>query len=121
MIMERMSIEEYRKMMNAGKSTYPNRITTVDGIKFASQLEANYYCELKLLLRSGEIKGFCRQCRFPLLEGEEQTEYVADFVVFYKDGSSKIIDTKGKETDVVKLKMKQFKARYPGLSVEIVK
>lgn len=58
---------------------------------------------------------------FPLLQGDENTEYVADFVIFNNDGTCRIVDVKGVETDVFKLKMKMFKARFPQLEVEIEK
>lgn len=103
------------------KSKYNARKTTVDGIKFDSAKEAEFYGSLKLLLRAGAIKGFCRQARFSLLQGDENTEYVADFVIFNNDGTCRIVDVKGVETDVFKLKMKMFKAQFPQLEVEIEK
>lgn len=72
---------------------------------------------MKLLLRVGEIKGFGRQIRFTL-PGER--EYVADFVVWYQD-HTEIVDTKGMETDVFKIKMDLFKEKYPELKIRIVK
>ena len=85
--------------------------------------EADYYCQLKLLTRAGEIKGFCRQARFVVTEGvgsiERGTEYVADFVIFNNDGTSRIVDTKGVKTNEFKLKMKSFREKYPTLKVEL--
>ena len=84
------------------RSKYNARKVRVDGIAFDSQAEANYYCRLKLLLRAGEIDGFCRQARFVVTEGrngDRGTEYVTDFVVFYPDGSYRIVDVKGVKTD----------------------
>lgn len=85
--------------------------------------KADYYCQLKLLTRAGEIKGFCRQARFVVTEGvgsiERGTEYVADFVIFNNDGTSRIVDTKGVKTNEFKLKMKSFREKYPTLKVEL--
>ena len=76
-----------------------------------------------LLTRAGEIKGFCRQARFVVTEGvgsiERGTEYVADFVIFNNDGTSRIVDTKGVKTNEFKLKMKSFREKYPTLKVEL--
>lgn len=104
------------------KNKYNSRKVSVDGIKFDSQAEANYYCTLKILLRKGEIDGFCRQARFVVTEGkngENGTEYVTDFIIFYPDGKYKIIDVKGIKTDVFKLKIKSLREKYPKLTVEL--
>ncbi|MDP4152615.1 MAG: DUF1064 domain-containing protein, partial [Bacillota bacterium] len=62
----------------------------------------------------GEIVGFARQARFPLLG----CEYVCDFVVWWKDGRVTVEDTKGKRTDTYIVKIKQFKELFP--SIEFV-
>ena len=51
------------------KNKYYSQKTWIDGICFDSKKEADYYCQLKLLTRAGEIKGFCRQARFVVTEG----------------------------------------------------
>ncbi len=104
------------------KSKYNARKVEVDGIKFDSQAEANYYCKLKILLRAGKIDGFCRQPRFVITEGkngEKGTEYVADFIIFLPYGKYKIVDVKGVKTDVFKLKIKSLREKYPKLTVEL--
>ena len=115
--------ESYRKMGNEEKrSKYRAKKTTVDGITFDSQLEAEYYTQLKIRQKTGEIIGFCRQPRFLVIEGRDGgkgTEYVADFIEFYPDGRYRIVDTKGVKTEVFKLKMKAFREKYPGLTVEV--
>lgn len=104
------------------KSKYNSKKISVDGITFDSQAEANYYCQLKILLKAGEIDGFCRQARFVVTEGkngEKGTEYVTDFVVFLPDGKYRIIDVKGVKTDVFKLKVKCLREKYPKLKIEL--
>lgn len=104
------------------KSKYNARKVRVDGIAFDSQVEANYYCRLKLLLRAGKIDGFCRQARFVVTEGrddEKGTEYVTDFIVFYPDGKYRIVDVKGVKTDVFRLKVKCMREKYPKLKIEL--
>jgi hypothetical protein len=108
--------QKYRK--------YRNNRVTVDGIHFDSQLEADKYSELKLSLRMGVIAGFCRQPEFVLLEGLGATRpetYKADFVVFNLDGGFEIIDIKGMQTEVFRIKNKQFKAKFPKLELKIEK
>lgn len=39
-------------------------------------------------------------------------KYVADFVVRYKDGTEKVIDVKGMQTQVFRMKAQMFIKRY---------
>ena len=97
------------KMAHSTKSKYKNKHITVDCISFDSQKEADYYCELKLRLAAGEIKGFCRQAQFILAL---YLRYKADFIVFNNDGTSEIIYVKGFKTDVYKAKKKVFEDKF---------
>ena len=104
------------------KNKYNSRKTVIDGISFDSQAEADYYCQLKILLRTGKIDGFCRQARFVITEGkngEKGTEYVTDFVIFYPNGTYRIVDVKGVKTDVFKLKIKCLREKYPKIKIEL--
>jgi hypothetical protein len=89
---------------------------TVDGIKFPSKREARRYAELVLAQRSGEVVFFLRQPRFDL---PGSTKYYADFLVFWKDGTVTIEDTKGHQTSEYKLKKRQVEALYPIEIIEI--
>lgn len=82
---------DYNDMIYSKNSKYNNRKVEVDGIKFDSQKEADYYCELKLMLAAGEIRGFCRQAEFILAPN---LRYKADFIVINNDGTAEIIDVK---------------------------
>ena len=129
----RISAEEYKRLLKKvdhnskcanRHSKYNARKVRVDGILFDSQKEADYYCELKLLLKAGKITGFCRQARFMVTAGDETTkatEYVTDFIAFYPDGTYRIIDVKGMKTELFKLKMKSFREKYPNIKVEMEK
>lgn len=112
-------IEEKMGKPKKKKSKYNNRRTWAKGLAFDSQKEADYYCELDILLKAGKIKGFCRQPRFPLIEGDRATEYVADFIVWENDGRVRIIDVKSEptKTQAYKLKKKMLKSKH-GLSIE---
>lgn len=123
-----ISVSEYKQLLkNLGKdapkkSKYNSRKVWIDGIAFDSQKEADYYCQLKLLLKSGVIDGFCRQARFVVTTGNDETkatEYVTDFIIFFPDKTYKIVDVKGMETEVFKLKMKSLKEKYPKIKIEM--
>ena len=108
--MEHWTIEQYKQHKNEfKKSKYGAIKTSVDGQKFDSQKEADYYCELKLRLKSGEIKGFCLQPVFILADG---LKYKADFIVFNNDGTSEIIDVKGFKTKEYVVKKKVFEDKF---------
>ena len=112
----------YKVPKESKKNKYNAKKTIVDGIRFDSQAEADYYCTLKLRLRAGEITGFCRQPRFVVTEGrndERGTEYVTDFIVFYPDGTYRIVDVKGVKTEVFRLKVKCMREKYPKLKIEL--
>lgn len=94
--------------------------TVLDGITFPSKHEANYYAALKLRVRAGEVSRFELQPAFVLQEAfirngkkVREIKYIADFKIFYPDGSMEIVDTKGFRTKDYKLKKKLFLAKYP--------
>lgn len=110
------------------KSKYNNIKTEVDGIKFDSRKEADYYRQLKLLKRAGEIRDFGLQPRYelqPTFEKDGTTRrsitYVADFVVVNNDGTTDVIDVKAAKnfkTDVYKIKKKLFEYKYPDKTIK---
>ena len=106
------------------RSKYGNRRVWVDGIPFDSQKEADYYCGLKLRVKAGEIDGFVYHGKIVVSEGEGQERraalYEPDFIVLYPGRRYEIIDTKGVETQVFKLKIKGIYDKYPKLEVKTV-
>lgn len=88
---------------------------------FASQAEMRYYDALLLRARAGEIADIRRQVRYPLVvRGTHIATYIADYV--YRDLATRqelIIDVKGVETDLFKLKRKLLRALY-GLEITVV-
>lgn len=89
---------------------------TVDGRLFASEAEANKYCELKLLQTAGVISNLECQKRFRLtVNGVFVTTYIADFV-FSQDGVMVVMDRKGFQTDVYKIK-KQLMLACLGITI----
>lgn len=121
--LERQGIKTAREKPKK-RPKYNNKKTWIDGICFDSKKEAEYYSILKTLQVAGEIKGFCRQPEFILVEGnaeERAITYKADFIVFHNDGRIEIIDVKGYESDQWKRTYKQFKLKYPNMELKIVK
>ena len=111
-----------RVLSKAGQVKYNNNRVEVDGILFDSQLEADYYSDLKLQLKMGTIKGFCRQPQFILQEGFGDVRpitYKPDFIVFHNDGSYEIVDIKGFETQEFKRTKKLFAAKFPKLELKV--
>lgn len=81
----------------------------VDGIKFDSKLEANYYRHLKILVRSGDVLYFLRQVPFDLVGVKARL----DFQVFFADGRVEYHDPKGMITDSWRRNKKQIETLYP--------
>lgn len=105
------------------RSKYGNQRTIVDGINFDSKAEARYYCELKLLKLAGQIKDYAIKPRFTLLPRNgifRAVEYIADFLVYYKDGREELIDVKGVETKEFKLKRKMMYSLL-GKEIKLIK
>jgi hypothetical protein len=121
--LERMTAAEYRELTANKPSKYRAQKTKVDGITFDSKGEADYYCQLKLLQRAGEVTDIKLQPRYPILDASERSrgiDYVADFLVTYADGRQEIIDFKGVRTAVYRMKKKMFHERYPNLEIREV-
>ena len=100
------------------KSKYHNKKTVVDGISFDSKKEAEYYSSLKLLLKAKEIKGFCRQPEFVLVDGDAVMKYYPDFIVWEND-KVRIIDVKGMRTQVFINKKKVFEDKFDLIIEEV--
>lgn len=94
----------------------------LDGLKFPSILEKNYYVILKHLQKTGEVLFFLRQVPFNLPGG---ITYRLDFMVFYAPknenlgGSIEFIETKGYMTADARIKIAQTEDIY-GIKIKIV-
>lgn len=126
----RLTEEEYQALIGGTppkKSKYKNNKTDIDGHKFDSVKEAEYYLILKDRERKGEIRYL--KLQYPVEIQPAFTDkqgnkiraitYKADFY-FYdcKLKSWRIIDVKGFKTDVYKLKYKLL--LYKGIEIEEV-
>jgi hypothetical protein len=118
-----MSMADYRKEVGisankpAASPKYHNKITIVDGIRFASILEANRYGDLKLLLAAGQIKRFKRQPSFLFECG---IRYMPDFIVWGLNGIPWVEDSKGKKTADFIMKEKLWKDEYPDMELRVI-
>lgn len=98
------------------KSKYRNIKVVVDGIKFDSKKEANYYGLLKLKLKSGLISDLKLQVKFKLLS----FSYIADFV--YLDNELmrlEVIDVKSRFTKTMPVYKMKKKAMFNELGIKI--
>ena len=93
------------------RTKYGNRRVEIDGMKFDSQHEADYYFgNLLILWKGGALKLLARQVPFDLPGG---IRYVADFVTVDNEGHVSVIDAKSEATRRNRVyinKKKQMKA-----------
>jgi hypothetical protein len=87
----------------------------LDGIKFASTKEANYYCQLKALKASGTVLFFLRQVPLHLPGG---VKFVVDFVEFWASGHVRFVDVKGFKTEQYKAKKRMVESLYSPVEIE---
>jgi hypothetical protein len=125
-----MPVEQYRKMKK--KANKFNAVKTeVDGIRFDSRKEADYYRAYKTLEEAGAISQLECQPRFVIVEKDKERKlraitYVADFC-FLEHGihgsPDKVvaIDVKGMETPVFRLKFNLVQRKYPEIEFRIVR
>lgn len=110
--------------VNSGRrksNKYGAKPMVIDGIRFDSTLEAEYYVYLKALKKAGVISKLELQVKCELLPAQKHPltgkhiraiNYFADFRVTYPDGTVEYLDTKGFEKPEFKLKAKLFIAKY---------
>ena len=92
---------------------YGNRRVEIDGMKFDSQKEADYYFAVLLpSWKAGAYKLLARQVPFDLPGG---IRYIADFVTVSRDGEVMVLDTKSEPTRMNRTyinKKKQMRAMW---------
>ena len=111
-------------------SKFKNKRITLDGIKFMSKAEAAYYwCHIKPKLEGGHISHLEFQPRIRCeIVGKKICDYIADFRYIDTQetspqgahGCSVVVEVKGYQTDVYKLKMKLVKALYPSMKILVI-
>ncbi len=94
-----------------------------NGITFDSILEMKYYRDVLCpLLESGDVTEYELQKPYELQpkfvhdnKSVNPITYVADFFIKFKDGSEKVIDTKGCPDATARIKRKMFWYHYPNI------
>jgi hypothetical protein len=109
------------------RSRYTSYKPVIDGIKFDSLMEGQYYVHLKERLLKNDIANLTLQPSYTLQEAFTKNGkrfrpiiYIADFKYQDKDANWIIVDVKGKETVEFKLKQKLFEFKYPDLSLSVI-
>lgn len=109
-----LEYREYAKRLGIKSSKYKNVRTEVDGIKFDSTKEANYYGILKLRKAAGELT-FERQVKYDfVINGVLVCSYVADFVLQFP-GYKLVVDVKSdltRKNRAYRIKFKLMQAVY---------
>lgn len=112
--------KKHKEKNSGAKGKYRNKKCEVNGIVFDSKKEMQYYGNLLMSKRAGEIKDFELQPSFVLQEGfnkdgvrHRPITYKADFKIIHNDGKIEIVDVKGFKTEVFKIKMKLFEYKFP--------
>jgi hypothetical protein len=121
-----MTTAEYKAFVAANQkkkakiSKYRAIPTTIDGIRFHSKKEAEYYKRLKFLRSKGEIDRFHPQITFLLPGG---MRHHVDFQVITKTPVGYEIveyhEVKGRDTPIGKLKRKQCEEIY-GIEIKLI-
>lgn len=108
------------------KQKYNSIKTVIDGITFDSRKESRRYLELKEQVKSGLVDSFELQPKYELQESFKKDgktiraiHYIADFEIFYHDGTIVVEDSKGIETPVFKLKRKLWEYKYRDMKLVI--
>ena len=121
---ERLTSKEYQAQSSKPKrSKYGSKRTMVDGVLFDSKAEGAYYSMLKMREKAGEVSAVELQRPFPILgpKGELICTYKADFCFWdHKADRFRVVDVKGVETSVFKLKRKMMRILL-GIEVETTK
>lgn len=113
-----MDLKHYLKMKNKYNAV-PKRY---NGRLYHSTLEADYAKVLDTLLKGKQLKIVEPQPKYRLdVNGHHIANIIPDFYVVDKDGQESIIEVKGKEQEVWKLKWRLMQALYPQYKYEVVK
>jgi hypothetical protein len=125
-----MKLEDFRKkfsvkdgkVVNKKKSSKFNNVKSeIDGYKFDSKKESEFYISLKLKKQAGLIKDFNMQVKYDIIVNHIHiANYFLDFLVINNDDTIEYIDIKGKDsktnkfikTGVFSLKKRLVEAIY---------
>jgi len=113
-------------MIQKRYNKYKAEKQTYNGRSYHSKKEADYAVNLDWQKKAGEIKEIIPQYKLDLrVNGIHITNYFIDFKVVYSDDRVELIEVKGFETDVWRLKWRLTEALLdeiePGANLVIVK
>ncbi len=95
---------------------------TYNGRVYHSKAEAEWAVRLDLAVKAGGYKEWWPQVRYPIvIKGRKVCDVVVDFVVETIGGKVFVLEVKGHETDLYKLKVKLLRACYPDLNYVVEK
>ncbi|TAJ75559.1 DUF1064 domain-containing protein [bacterium] len=98
--------EQFGNKFGAKSTEYKNQT-------YHSKSEAGYARDYDLMLQSGELSKVERQIKIPLgVNGHHICNYYVDFRLTYHDGRIELIEVKGFETEVFRLKRLLLEATY---------
>jgi len=99
--------------INDDSTKFGNKWVMINGFKFQSIKEGCYYQYLRGEKLLGNVKDFHLQVPFPIIVNSKLIcTYIADFVVYYPNGSMQVIDPKGIRTETFKKKKRLLKKYY---------
>jgi hypothetical protein len=101
---------------------------TYKGIQFDSRTEMLFLIEfVEPKMKSGEILSYELQVPYILQDGFTRNgkkilpiKYVADYVIYWADGTTQVFDTKGMPDSVSLIKRKMHWLRYPELNLTYI-
>ena len=97
--------------------------TAYNGATYDSAAEAAFAQQLDWRQAAGEVVCWTRGTPLVLVEAaraRDRVRYIPDFEVTPAGGNPYLVDVKGVETPVWRLKMKILRARYPALQLRLV-
>jgi hypothetical protein len=92
-------------MFEKRTNKYKAEKQTFNGRSYHSKKEADYAVQLAWLKKAGEIKEIIPQYKLDIrVNGKHITNYYIDFKVVYSDDRVELIEVKGFETDLWRIK-----------------
>jgi len=86
---------------------------TYNGYSYDSKFEASFAQDLDLRKKAKDITDWERQFKISLdVNGYHLCNYFCDFRIHHNDGSFELVETKGIETEVYRLKRKLLEALW---------
>lgn len=101
----------------ARQRKYGNTPVEVDGHKFPSKKQADYYLQLQLMKAGGAIRGFACEVTIPLPSGKRFMRI--DFMIVNNDLTLRWVDTKGMVTKDWAVKRDELQHAL-GITIETV-